>query len=132
MTREQLFGLRLQALRKARGWSLRRASQEAKVSHMRTGELEIGVSRSTSHSTRPSVELVKRLALAYEVPTDNLLELAGYAVERPDLARDEVLLVDYYRGLNEENRGMLIALAGCIKQRQDATQRRVSEPNASQ
>lgn len=106
MTPEQRFGAFLQRLRKERQWTLRRASQAIEISHARLAELEAGVSRSTRHPTRPTREMVLRIAHAYKVSTDMLLAEAGYAVERPGLRDDEVLLLDLYNQLDGSHRAM--------------------------
>lgn len=113
-TREQHFGEFIAACREARGWSQRRAAREIGVSSMRLAELERGISRTTGHATRAAPELVGRMAAAYEVPTETLRELAGYAREHPELTTDESLLLERYRGLDEPYRRIVLELVASV------------------
>lgn len=111
VTKEDYFGQRLRELREAKGWTLRKAGQVAGVSHQRIAELERGRARGTGNPTRPSRALVLELAKAYSVPQDSLLELAGYAVDRPELTSDAALLLDLYRGLDDKGKRIILSLA---------------------
>lgn len=113
-TREQQFGAFIARCREALGWSQRRAAREIGVSSMRLAELERGISRSTGHATRASPDLVARMAATYEVPTETLRELAGYAREHPELSTDESLLLERYRKLEEPFRRIALELVASI------------------
>jgi transcriptional regulator with XRE-family HTH domain len=113
-TREELFGTKLQELRQAREWSVNKAAQVIGISRFRLDELERGESRTTKNPTRPTREVVGKLASAYGVPTDYLLELAGYAREHPELADDEALLLDLFRHLGVAERQLAIRLIHAI------------------
>lgn len=79
------FGSYLKAQRKARGWTLKEAADRIGTSTSRLAEVERGKSYHTDHATRPSRELVERMAYAYGLPVDILLIEAGYS---PSPARD--------------------------------------------
>lgn len=115
MTPEQRFGEVIRELRQRKEWTLRRAAEAVEITHQRLAELERGVARGTSNPTRPTKEVVGRLAIAYGVPRDYLLELAGYARERPLVSDDDGLVLDLYHSLDDERRrvalGMLRLLA---------------------
>ena len=113
-TSEQRFGEFITALRAARTWSQRRAAREIQVSSMRLAELERGVSRTTGHATRPSPDLVARIAAVYGVPRDHLRDLAGYAREHPGLGADEALLLDRFRALATPERVMVLELVAAV------------------
>lgn len=113
-TREQRFGEFISGCREARKWSQRQAARAIGISPMRLAELERGISRTTGHATRPAPELVARMAAAYELPTDYLRELAGYAREHPALADDEALLVERYRRLAPPHRQIVLELVAAI------------------
>lgn len=72
------FGSYLKAQRKARGWTLKEAADRIGTSTSRLAEVERGKSYHTEHATRPSRDLVERMAKAYELPADLLLIEAGY------------------------------------------------------
>lgn len=112
--REERFGAFITACREAKKWSQRRAAKEIGVSSMRLAELERGVSRTTGNATRPAPELVARIAAAYELPTDYLRELAGYAREFPQLADDEALLLERYRELERPYQQIALELVAAI------------------
>lgn len=119
-TREERFGAFIVGLREARKWSQRHAAREIQVSSMRLAELEKGISRTTGHATRPSPELIARMAAVYEVPTDHLRDLAGYAREHPDLGADEALLLDRFRTLTATNRTMVLEIVAAVGRVADA------------
>lgn len=79
------FGSYLKAQRKARGWALKAAAEQIGTSTSRLAEVERGKSYHTEHETRPSRELVERMAAAYGLPVDLLLIEAGYT---PSIAKD--------------------------------------------
>lgn len=89
----------LKSLRAQKGLSRAKAAKAAKISATRLYEFEVGVSSSTGRPTAPNREQVKRLALVYGVPADELLERAGYVIKRcvepPDVER----LLEAYRRL---------------------------------
>lgn len=115
MTSEQQFGAKLRELRENKEWTLRRAAKAAGITHQRLAELEAGVARGTGKATRPSKDVVGRLARAYDVPKDFLLELAGYARERPLISDRDALLLDLFHLLSDGKQrlalGMLRLLA---------------------
>jgi len=110
LTHEEQFGRKLTELRKQRGWSLRKAALTIGISHMRLGELETGRSRSTGNPTRPTRELVGKIALVYGVPKDYLLEAAGYAREHPALSDQDALLLDLFHALDTPHRSMALEI----------------------
>lgn len=114
LAREEAFGKKIKELRQQKGLSLRKAANFVDISHYRLDELEIGKSRSTGNPTRPSRDTVVKLAEVYGVPKDYLLELAGFARENPELSDDEALLVDLFRGLNEDQRELTLRLVQAI------------------
>lgn len=118
MTPEE-FGELLQDYRKKRGWSLREAATRFELSHMRLSELERGVSRGTGHATRPSREVVRRIALAFGVPTDFLMEQAGYAREHPELDERSTLLLDLFGELDDGEKDLALRLMAAIRMRDE-------------
>lgn len=72
------FGSYLKAQRTARKWSLRDAAGRIGISTSRLAEIERGLSYHTEHATRPSRDIVERMAEAYELPLNLLLIEAGY------------------------------------------------------
>jgi transcriptional regulator with XRE-family HTH domain len=60
-------GMRIKALREARGWTQDTLARKARVSRVTIGRIEIG------HS-RPSLELLERLAKILKVKLSELLE----------------------------------------------------------
>ncbi|HEY9724613.1 MAG TPA: helix-turn-helix transcriptional regulator [Oscillatoriaceae cyanobacterium] len=113
----EAFGKLIQDYRLRRGWSLREAAKRFGLSHMRLSELERGVSRGTGHATRPSREVVRRMALALGVPIDNLLEHAGYAREQPELEVRAMLLLDLFAELDDEDKALALRLIAAIRPR---------------
>jgi len=59
--------MKIKELREARGWTQERLAKKAKVSRVTIGRIEIG------HS-RPSLDLVERLAKIFKVKVSELLE----------------------------------------------------------
>ena len=110
LTQEEQFGKKLAELRKQHGWTLRKAALAIGISHMRLGELEIGRSRSTGNPTRPTRDLVGKIAQVYGVPKDYLLERAGYAREHPTLTDQDALMLDRFHALDDPHRTMALEI----------------------
>jgi len=110
------FGTKIKELRLSRDWSIRKTSTALGISHYRLSEIEKNLSRTTGHPTRPTRELVLKMAATFGVPSDYLLDLAGYAREHPDLTDEDNLLLDIFHGLEPEKRStaikLLLVLAG--------------------
>ncbi|WP_339063619.1 helix-turn-helix domain-containing protein [Tepidibacillus marianensis] len=69
-------------LRDLRGkMSLREASEKSGLSHTYIRDLELGMNRSTKAPIKPSVDVLKRLASAYDYPFENILKAAGILEE---------------------------------------------------
>ncbi|MDB5098050.1 MAG: Helix-turn-helix domain [Cyanobacteria bacterium RYN_339] len=77
------FGAQIRARRVVLGWTVREAAPKLGVSRSRLSEIERGLSYSTGNATRPSRELVERVAEVYDLPRDLLLVSAGYPVDTP-------------------------------------------------
>jgi XRE family transcriptional regulator, regulator of sulfur utilization len=60
-------GMKIKELREARGWTQETLARKARVSRVTIGRIEIG------HS-RPSLDLVERLAKVFKVKVSELLE----------------------------------------------------------
>ena len=83
MSQVGAFGPQIRARRKALGWTAAEAAQRLGVSRSRLAEIERGTSYNTTHPTRPSRELVVKIAAVYDLPADLLLMAAGYPTEKP-------------------------------------------------
>jgi transcriptional regulator with XRE-family HTH domain len=116
---EERFGKTIRALRHERSFSLRKAAGLVGITHPRLAELEVGRAVSTGKATRPSREVVKRLALAYGEPSDYLLELAGYSREHPDLTADESRALDLLRLLDDVRRKTAIKVLKALADEPD-------------
>lgn len=114
MTEEAGFGAFIKKTRLERGLSLRKASNQIGITHMRLDELERGVSRSTERPTRPRRELVRRIADAYGIPRDSLLELAGYSRERLEIEPELQVALDMLRRLDAHHRELAFQLIATV------------------
>ena len=108
------FGAFIRRLREERGLSLRKAARAIAIGHGRLAELEHETSQSTGRPTKPQRALVMRIADAYGIPRDTLLEYAGYARERPDLSPDVQLVVDMMCELDDHYRALAVALVQSV------------------
>lgn len=77
------FGAQVRAKREMLGWTVRDAAPRLGISRSRLSEIERGQSYSTGNPTRPSRELVEKIAEVYGLPLELLLVLAGYPEEAP-------------------------------------------------
>ena len=69
-----LLGACLWAARKALGWSLREAEEKSRVSNAYVSQIENG------SMPKPSPGILLKLATAYKIPYQKLMELAGHIV----------------------------------------------------
>lgn len=78
-----------QFLEKLRGkMTLRTAAEKSGLSHSYIRDLELGVNRATKAPIHPSAESLKKLAKAYNYPSNDLLKKAGYIEETNDDTAD--------------------------------------------
>lgn len=110
MEHTNTFGRFIRERRQERRWSLRYAAREIGITHPRLAELEAGFTYGTGKRTGPSREMVKRIASAYQLSTESLLELAGYAREHPDLEPDDVLMLELFHKLDAPRRRTALQL----------------------
>ena len=97
---EQL-GQYLKKLRKMRGFSLRHVERESGVSNAYLSQLETG------KITRPSPEILHKLAIVYQTSYPHLLILAGHPVPQThDLAARELLI--HHRSESKTNHESLL------------------------
>lgn len=105
------FGAYLKAQREAKGWTLREAAKRIKVSASRLTEIERGKSYHTDHATKPSREVVERIAQAYDLSKDLLLAEAGYDVgPLSELSPETLRLVRLFESLPLEKRKLALAV----------------------
>lgn len=106
------FGTYLKELREAKGWTVRKAASMIDVSPSRLAEIERGESYRTLRETMPSRELIGRMAKAYEVSADILLELAGYQVNKaiPEISAEARLVLELFEGLSPERKDLAIQM----------------------
>ena len=105
----QDFGAFIKSKREARNWTLREAADHIDISASRLAEIERGVSYHTERPTRPTPELVERIARAYEVPVDYALAEAGYTPhDGVQLAPDAERLVSLFESLDRERRELAL------------------------
>lgn len=71
----------LRQLRQAKGWSLRDAERHSDVSNGYISQIERG-------DVEPSPGVLRRLAMAYDVPTEVLMEAAGFISRRESGTQD--------------------------------------------
>ncbi len=105
----QDFGAFIKSKREARNWTLRVAAQHVEISASRLAEIERGVSYHTERPTRPTPDLVERIARAYDVPIDYALAEAGYSPhDGARLAPDAERLVSLFESLDPEHRDLAL------------------------
>jgi transcriptional regulator with XRE-family HTH domain len=110
------FGSYLKEQRKARGLTLSKAAELIGISTSRLAEIERGTSYHTDHATRPSRELVEKIAKAFDLPRDMLLIEAGHPVDAvSELSPEARRLLLLFETLSPERKrlalGMLRLLA---------------------
>lgn len=98
--RGERFGSFIRELRETERLSLRQAAKRIGVTHPRLAELEAGITHATGRPTRPTREMVQRIARTYGVAYDTLLDLAGYAREHSELSDEDALMLDHFRSLD--------------------------------
>ncbi|MNL38773.1 Helix-turn-helix domain protein [compost metagenome] len=108
---EQDFGKYLKAQRNARGWTLRHAAKQIGTSLSRLSEIERGQSYHTEHATRPSRELVEKIAQAYELSPTLLLTEAGYPVgPTAELSPEAVRMLSLFEALPTERKRLALGI----------------------
>lgn|GEM_PF-2882093 len=101
------LGSYLKELRQRKGWTLRVAAAEIGISASRLTELEAGRSYRTTHKTRPSPDVVERLAAAYGLDPSHLLAEAGYDVgPLAKLGPQEQRLLSIFAGLSDQRKAI--------------------------
>ncbi|MFC4714058.1 helix-turn-helix domain-containing protein [Planococcus dechangensis] len=68
----------LKELRKTKEKSIRKAAEEAKISHTYLSTLEKGYDPRTNNVRKPTPEILRKLSYYYDVPFIKLMDLAGY------------------------------------------------------
>ena len=112
------FGPYIKAQREARGWSLREASLKIKTSSSRLKEVERGKSYHTDHATKPSRELVQRIATAYDLPKDVLLAQAGYeAGPLTELSQEALKLIGLFETLPADRKELALGIISLLASR---------------
>lgn len=109
MDQNQL-GSYLKAKRLERKLSLRAAASAIGVDHMRLSDIERGTNRATGHPTRPSRALTERIAQAYGLPKDYLLDLAGYPRAQPELDDEAGLVLELFRSLDRHHQALAVSI----------------------
>ena len=106
------FGAYLKELRERQNWTVRKAAAVIGVSPSRLAEIERGESYRTLRETKPSRDLITRMAKAYEVSCDILLELAGYQVNKamPETTPDARLMLELYESLPPDHKELAIQM----------------------
>jgi transcriptional regulator with XRE-family HTH domain len=105
------FGALIKSKRQALGWSLRVAATQIGVSSSRLSEVERGRSYHTDGPTRPSRELVERIAIALRMPPDVALAEAGYPARAPtSLAPDSSRLLALYESLSPDRKAVALEI----------------------
>lgn len=105
------FGEFLRAHRKAKGWTLETASQAVGISYSRLAEIERGRSYRTENATRPSRELLERIATAYGLSTALLLERGGYpAFDSPEISDEARRVLALFESLPPDRRHVVAEL----------------------
>ncbi len=105
----QDFGAFIKSKREARNWTLREAADHIDISSSRLSEIERGVSYHTERPTRPTPDLVERIARVYDVPVAYALAEAGYTPHNGlRLAPDAELLVSLFESLDRERRELAL------------------------
>jgi len=85
-------GKYLERVRMQKKMSLREAAEKSGISYSYIRDIEIGKSRKTGKEVKASVDVLKRLAEAYDLDYADLLERAGYL--------DESMIYDAARKVN--------------------------------
>lgn len=108
------LGSFLRAERTTRRLSLRAAADLIGVDHMRLSDIEKGINRATGNPTRPSAEMLQRIARAYQVPQEHLLELAGLRRIMPDDDDETRLLMAMFGELDRYHRRLIIGIVRSV------------------
>ncbi|MNS01618.1 Transcriptional regulator ClgR [compost metagenome] len=105
------FGDYLKDQRERRKWTLRHAAEQIGTSASRLSEIERGQSYHTGHATRPSRELVERIARAYDLPLQVLLASAGYPeVNTPELSAEARIAAALFENLSPERKDLALGM----------------------
>lgn len=115
------FGNYLKDQRERRKWTLRHAAEQIGTSASRLSEIERGQSYHTGNATKPSRELVERIALAYDLPLQVLLASAGYPESGPREFSDEAKLVAaIFENLSPERKELALGMIRLLAESKDA------------
>jgi transcriptional regulator with XRE-family HTH domain len=101
------IGAEILRLRQERGLSLRDVAERTGLNYTRIREWEKGVNNANGRPVIPPFEAILKLAKAYGVKPEPLLELAGYT-PLGRLDELEQKLVDRIRALSHEQRMTLL------------------------
>lgn len=91
------------SIRREKGWTLREAAKRIGIAHSRLDEYEKGFDNHSGKMVVPSYLNVVRISLAYGIPPNESLRLAGYK-PGSELKPDEISLLKVYRSLSEPQR----------------------------
>ena len=112
------FGALIRAKRQAKGWSLRGAAARISLSPSRLAEIERGISYHTERATRPTADLVERIARVYDISVDLALTEAGYSPYSPsELSADSERLVAMFESLPGDLREVAFDLVQVLVER---------------
>ena len=84
----------LKDLRLAKKKSIRKAAEEAKISHTYLSTLEKGYDPRTNNVRKPTPDILRKLSHYYDVPFIKLMELAGYTQQE----HNELSLIEAFGG----------------------------------
>jgi transcriptional regulator with XRE-family HTH domain len=96
------LGARVEAQRRDAGKSAREVALEAGISPVYLRVIETGRNAKTGRASRPSAEILVRLAQALEMEPDDLLEDAGYMDLRAELKGEAAAVSEDRRELSAE------------------------------
>jgi transcriptional regulator with XRE-family HTH domain len=124
------LGKYLEQMRKKLSLSLREASERSGLSHSYIRDLEIGYNHATKAPIKPSTQVIKQLADAYQCSYEELLKKAGYITDIQDhilgddlkkLIEDPTvgLILDELKDSSEEMRREALAILRFVKQNRE-------------
>ena len=103
------IGEYLQEVRNNKGWTIREAARRSGISSSRIEEIEHSRSKATGKPTSPTLDLLRKLANAYDLPLTLLLEKAGIVPSQLD-DHLEIELLQVFRRLSTRNKELGIGL----------------------
>lgn len=104
------FGEWIRERRSERGLSQKEAAARLKISPSRLAEIEAGVTYARGRPTRPSRELVLRMAVTYGLAEELLLAEAGFPVSKePELSSEARKAIAMFDALSEEGQRLTLA-----------------------